>query len=83
MDNTTPATSATQVATPTAHDHAKMNTFLAILERFGIVALTLAPAVSAPFLGPNASAIITAETPAAQALASVLAADLQTRTPGA
>jgi hypothetical protein len=66
----TPTPTATPA--PTAAHHATLNAFLAILERLGIIALTIAPAVSAPFLGPNASAIVAAETPVTQALAAEL-----------
>jgi hypothetical protein len=70
--NPTPATSA-----PTAQHHANLASFLAILERLGIIALTLAPAVAAPFVkNPESAAILAAETPIASALASALQASL-------
>jgi hypothetical protein len=57
---------------PTAQHHARLNAFLAILERLGLIALQLAPAIAAPFVGPQATAIIAAEGPPASAIADAL-----------
>jgi hypothetical protein len=70
-------TAAPVTPVPTAQHHANFQSFLQILERLGIVALTLAPAVAAPFIkNPQTAAIVAAETPVAQALAGVLAQEL-------
>jgi hypothetical protein len=71
-----PVTVATPPA-PTPADHAKLHSFLTILERLGVIALTLAPAVAAPFVkNPNSVAILSAETPIAQSLAGALTQSL-------
>lgn len=69
-----PTTDPTPTPAPTPAHHANLATFLSILERLGVVALTLAPAISAPFVkNPQSAAILAAETPVAQALAAALA----------
>ncbi len=66
------------VPTPAiAAHHARLDLFLGILERFGLVALQLAPVVVAPLVSPQTAAIIAAETPATNALAQGLAALLK------
>jgi hypothetical protein len=63
--------------TPTPAHHANLAALLAILERLGVIALTLAPAVAAPFVkNPQSAAILAAEAPIASALAQTLAASL-------
>lgn len=53
-------------AAPTAHDHAKLLTFLQILS-------ALAPAIAAPFIkNPNSQQIIATETGVASAILSAL-----------
>jgi hypothetical protein len=67
----------TPTAPPTAQDHAKLHLLLALLERLGIAALTLAPAVAAPFVpAGTGQAVLAAATPVAQALAGALAQEL-------
>jgi hypothetical protein len=62
---------------PTAVHHARFDAFLAILERLGIVALAMAPAIAAPFApAGTGQAILTAATPVSNALAAALAAEL-------
>ena len=63
--------------TPTPQNHARFDAFLAILERLGIIALAIAPAVAAPFVpAGQGQAILAAATPASNAIASVLAQEL-------
>jgi hypothetical protein len=59
--------------TPTPAHHARLDTFLTILERFSVIALQFAPAIAAPFVSPQAAQIIQAEAPVAQALATAIA----------
>jgi hypothetical protein len=66
--------STTNTPAPTEAHHANLSIFLKLLERLGVVALTLAPAVAAPFVkNPQSAAILAAEAPIAQTLAQTLA----------
>lgn len=74
----TPTTTPTD-PTPTAAHHARLDSFLSVLERLGVIALTLAPAIAAPFVkNPQSQAILAAEAPIANQLAGVLAASIST-----
>lgn len=63
----------TPTPAPDAAHHARLDKFLAILERLTILAVTLGPAIAAPLVSPKAATIINAEAPIAQALAATLA----------
>lgn len=77
------STTATPIAasTPTAAHHANLSAFITFMERLGIVALTLAPAIAAPFASPRTAAIIEAEAPVAGALSGLLAQALAGKQP--
>ncbi len=63
---------------PTAQHHARLDAFLAILERLGLVALAIAPAVAAPFVpAGQGQTVLTAVTPISASLAGVLEGDLK------
>jgi hypothetical protein len=54
-------TPVTPTPSPDAAHHARLDKFLGILERLGLVLAAVAPAIAAPF--PGASAIVNAEAP--------------------
>ncbi len=59
---------------PTAQDHDKLHSFLRIFETIASAALTVAPAVAAPFIkNDHSQAVLAAETPIAGNIAQTLA----------
>lgn len=63
---TTPAPAPPSAsASDTASHHARLDKFLAILERLTILAVTIGPAIARPLVPPATAAIIDAEAPVA------------------